>query len=162
MGYIANLVVILFYASPLSTFYQVIKTKNSNSINIWVSLTCLTNCILWLVYGLCIRDWFVAFPNFAGIAFAVTQIVLKMIYPSNSTTDLDLENKQAVWILSFFHSFDSFTKYKFWEFWEFSETITVSVSVSLSCFHNKSIAFTRYQHHDKKRSRRGSCCGSCY
>ena len=64
----------LYYAAPLSTLYQVIRTKNSASLSLRLVLANLVNGSLWLVYGTARKDLVIAFPNGVGAAFALVQI----------------------------------------------------------------------------------------
>ncbi len=71
----------IFYSSPLSTMYHVVKTRNSESIAPRLAIACLLNGCLWAVYGIVTRDWFITAPNSAGAILSIIQLVLKAVYP---------------------------------------------------------------------------------
>ncbi|KAJ3105903.1 hypothetical protein HDU96_008390 [Phlyctochytrium bullatum] len=81
LGVMTNVILIAFYGSPLTTFWEVIKTRNSVSIAPMLAYTSLVNSALWTVYGQVQGDWFITIPNGLGVIFAVTQIFLIYRYP---------------------------------------------------------------------------------
>lgn len=56
MGVVAIVELIMFYASPLSTLFQVIKTKNAEVFQWPLSVTCFLNACLWTFYGVALND----------------------------------------------------------------------------------------------------------
>ena len=84
LGTTAIILLILFYSSPLTTLYHVIKSKDASSFNYPFSLTCLINALLWTIYGLSIQDIFVYGPNAIGIIVSAVQILSKLIYADRS------------------------------------------------------------------------------
>lgn len=52
LGWTGFLIFGLLYASPLAGLYSIIKTRNAESINIYITLASLANSSLWLTYGL--------------------------------------------------------------------------------------------------------------
>lgn len=85
-GICATIVVLCFYTSPLSTLIQVVCTRNSVSIHLGLAVASLCNAALWVVYGLCVADYFVAGPNAIGVALGIIQLALRWIYPASTTT----------------------------------------------------------------------------
>ena len=83
-GLCATIVVLCFYTSPLSTLIQVVYTRNSVSIHLGLAVASLCNAALWVVYGLCVEDYFVAGPNAIGVALGIVQLALRWIYPASS------------------------------------------------------------------------------
>jgi len=79
-GYIANALLLLYYSAPLSTMAEVIKTKSSKSILLPLSLLSLTNGLLWLGYGLAVKDFFIAVPNGIGVGLTGIQLLLKLVF----------------------------------------------------------------------------------
>ena len=63
LGTFASCLFILLCTSPLSTIRKVISTKNSSSILRSLTITQITNTLLWSIYGLAIQDLFVYGPN---------------------------------------------------------------------------------------------------
>lgn len=80
-GLAANFILVLYYGAPLSTVYAVLKTRNSASIYIPLSVCAMLNSTLWVAYGLAVNDYFIAVPNAVGWVFALIQIVLRVIIP---------------------------------------------------------------------------------
>ncbi|KAI9330782.1 hypothetical protein DFJ73DRAFT_858157 [Zopfochytrium polystomum] len=70
VGFAANIALVFFYASPLTTFATVIRSKDS-----------LINGGLWGVYGLVSTDFFIAVPNIIGAFLAIFQLVLLALFP---------------------------------------------------------------------------------
>ncbi|KAJ3327861.1 hypothetical protein HDU91_004251 [Kappamyces sp. JEL0680] len=81
LGWNGALVVVIFYGSPLSTMYHVIKSKSSASINPLISITTGINSTLWSLYGILVGDYFIAGPNLAGIVCSLAQLLLLSLYP---------------------------------------------------------------------------------
>lgn len=79
-GYIANAIVILYYAAPLSTMAAVLESKSASSIHGPLVAVNGANGALWLVYGLTIGDPFVWVPNGTGSLLAGLQLALKAFY----------------------------------------------------------------------------------
>ena len=63
LGTFASCLFILLCSSPLTTIKKVITTKNSSSILGSLTMTQITNTLLWSIYGLAIQDLFVYGPN---------------------------------------------------------------------------------------------------
>lgn len=80
-GITATCFIVLFYAAPLSTMYNVIKEKDSSSIHIPISLVMLLNAAFWFAYGVFLHDPFVYGPNVLGMASAAAQITMALIFP---------------------------------------------------------------------------------
>ena len=57
MGIVACIVLIIFYSSPLSGLYQVIKTRDASSISYPLALANGVNGPLWTGYGFAIQDY---------------------------------------------------------------------------------------------------------
>jgi solute carrier family 50 protein (sugar transporter) len=74
-------ILVLFYVSPLSTFYHVIKTNNSESFYWPLSLMTFLNGALWVFYGSFIGDAFIWAPNVIGAIMGIIQLVCIFLYP---------------------------------------------------------------------------------
>ena len=79
-GYVANAVVVLYYAAPLSTMASVVETRDGSSIHGPLVAINGANGALWLIYGLTIGDPFVWVPNGVGSALAAAQLGLKAVF----------------------------------------------------------------------------------
>ncbi|ORY28927.1 hypothetical protein BCR33DRAFT_703951 [Rhizoclosmatium globosum] len=73
MGVIANLVLIIFYASPLAVCWKVIKERDSSALDALLTLATAINCILWSAYGIALGNYFIAVPNGLGLVFSLFQ-----------------------------------------------------------------------------------------
>lgn len=72
----------LLFASPLSTAYQVIKTRDASTIYAPLTIAQVVNCVSWTVYGFVINNAWVFVPNGTGTTFGLIQLSLKMIFRS--------------------------------------------------------------------------------
>ena len=87
IGLLGNIVVFLLFASPLLTFWKVISTGDSSSINRPFAYCQVLNCSTWVAYGLAISDVYIAVPNFVGVVFGLAQVVLILSYPAAPPED---------------------------------------------------------------------------
>lgn len=81
-GLAGNVISMVYYSAPLSTMAEVIRTRNSSSILLPLTLMNLTNAILWTTYGLAVLDPYVWLPNGIGTALSLAQLALAMLYPA--------------------------------------------------------------------------------
>ncbi|CAJ1972346.1 unnamed protein product [Sphenostylis stenocarpa] len=80
VGSISLGVSIALYASPLIAMKKVIETKSVEFMPLPLSLSSLLTSLLWMTYGLLIRDIFVAGPNVVGTPLGILQLVLHCKY----------------------------------------------------------------------------------
>lgn len=80
-GYTSNAILLLFYSSPLSTILLVLRTRNSSSLQLPLSVMNIINGSLWLVYGIAISDLFIAVPNGVGAVLGVVYCILICMFP---------------------------------------------------------------------------------
>ncbi|KAG7379300.1 hypothetical protein PHYPSEUDO_008754 [Phytophthora pseudosyringae] len=78
------------YGSPLATIRKVMTTKSTASMPFTMCLMNFFNSVCWIVYAIIISDMFVLIPNAVGGVFTSTQLILYTIYPSNTSTKLEL------------------------------------------------------------------------
>eukprot|EP00775_Hariotina_reticulata_P009134 gene9134-9302_t len=88
-GFFCNSITIGYYASPLSTALQVVRTRSSASIYLPTIICNFVNASLWLGYGLAVWDPFIYVPNGAGAACAVLLIVLCIMFPKKTAPNKD-------------------------------------------------------------------------
>jgi solute carrier family 50 protein (sugar transporter) len=74
-------ILLLFYASPLSTVVEVVRSRSSDSLHLPLSVMNIVNGSLWLVYGLAITDYFIAVPNGVGALLGVVYCALICAFP---------------------------------------------------------------------------------
>ena len=78
-GYVANGLLILYYAAPLSVLAKVIATRSAASLHLGLSAMSALNGALWCTYGLATKDAFVWAPNAFGVLVSSAQLLLKAI-----------------------------------------------------------------------------------
>lgn len=83
VGYIAAIVCLLLFASPLATLRRVIRTKSAASFPIAMCVVGFVGNSLWVTYGAMINDMFMCLSNVACVAFGFVQIVVYIIYNPN-------------------------------------------------------------------------------
>ncbi len=97
LGYLANSIVFVVFASPLSTAAKVIKTKNSASINRPFGIIQVLNCITWTCYAAYIGDIYLLVPNAVGLLLGIIQCILMLMYPAvQADKDASLLGDQGV------------------------------------------------------------------
>lgn len=55
-GYSTNVILLMYYAAPLSTMYRVIKSRSSATLNAPLVIMQFVNGSLWFGYGMAIHD----------------------------------------------------------------------------------------------------------
>ncbi|KAK7320874.1 hypothetical protein VNO77_30768 [Canavalia gladiata] len=80
VGSIGLGVSVAMYASPLVVMKKVIQTKSVEFMPLPLSLCSFLASVLWLTYGLLIRDIFVAGPSVIGTPLGILQLVLHCKY----------------------------------------------------------------------------------
>lgn len=83
IGFTVNFNLLFFYGAPLSTIFQVLKSKNSASIHLPTMLTNTANATFWTAYAIAILDPFIFVPNGIGVCLSVVQFILYLILPRN-------------------------------------------------------------------------------
>eukprot|EP00978_Attheya_sp_CCMP212_P033965 scaffold139999_cov55-Attheya_sp.AAC.2 len=86
IGVAVNLNLLFFYGAPLSTIASVLQTRSSATIHIWTMLTNTANGTFWMIYGIAVRDYFIAVPNGIGAALGILQMILCLLFPHKKTT----------------------------------------------------------------------------
>jgi len=93
VGLQANLVNIIFAASPLVQMKKVIDSKNSAIMPFQTSLALFFNYFAWTAYGsLVLGDIFVVFPALVGVVLACTQLALIAKYPPKHEVEKERKN----------------------------------------------------------------------
>lgn len=85
MGTASIVILIMFYAAPMSQLMQVVQSRNAASFAWPLLLACMINALLWTgygYYGLASPDPFVWCPNAVGVLVSVIQCACKLYYPS--------------------------------------------------------------------------------
>ncbi|KAJ1469262.1 sugar efflux transporter for intercellular exchange-domain-containing protein [Baffinella frigidus] len=74
VGVAANAIVLLLFASPLSTIATVLRDRSAASINMPFALVQILNCSLWELYGLHLGDVYIWGPNAIGLLLGMLQV----------------------------------------------------------------------------------------
>ncbi|KAJ3043598.1 hypothetical protein HDV00_004699 [Rhizophlyctis rosea] len=87
LGSINTAFLVTLYGAPLSTVYNVVKSRNSTSINLPLAVASVLNGTLWFMYGLTIGDPFVWAPNGAGMGVLLAG--MKVLFRVKGESDRD-------------------------------------------------------------------------
>jgi solute carrier family 50 (sugar transporter) len=81
LGVFTLIILSAFYASPLTTLYKVVATRNAIHFSKGLAITSFCNSVTWTVYGLYLGDLFIWLPNAVGIVLSSTQIICIIVFP---------------------------------------------------------------------------------
>jgi solute carrier family 50 (sugar transporter) len=89
VGFIACIVTICYYYSPLSTIRMVIRTRNSSSLHYPMLIMNFIGSSIWTLYGLfAIYDPFLFIPCGLGVFFTSILLITKVYYRQSSSATL--------------------------------------------------------------------------
>jgi solute carrier family 50 protein (sugar transporter) len=80
LGFVANCFELLFFASPLSTIFEVLRSRSAESIHLPLSVTSLIATLMWVLYGWFVGDWFIAAPNLVTTVLTTAQVILHIVF----------------------------------------------------------------------------------
>ncbi|XP_065201928.1 sugar transporter SWEET1-like [Planococcus citri] len=80
IGFLCCLVGVSFCAAPLSNVIHVIKTKDAESLPVpMITMTAIVT-FLWYLYGVCLNDTFIMYPNLIGFSLSAFQLMLYLAF----------------------------------------------------------------------------------
>lgn len=96
IGIIGNLLLIFFYASPLSTIMVVLRTRSSVTIHVPTMILNTANSSFWFVYTLFQQDPWQYVPNGIGSILGFLQIFLAFIFPRAYIEEEDFSDQSEI------------------------------------------------------------------
>ena len=79
-GFAATCVTIVNFGSPLSTLRTVLRTRDSESIPLHLTIANLCGTLTWTMYGVLRFDRFIAIPNSIGAMLSILNLTVKYVY----------------------------------------------------------------------------------
>ncbi|XP_052867485.1 sugar transporter SWEET1-like isoform X1 [Anopheles cruzii] len=82
LGLIITVLALIFIALPLAQLRKVIRAKSTAALPLPAILASTGASVLWLVYGLLIRNSFIVLQKTIALALCAAQLCLFIIYPA--------------------------------------------------------------------------------
>ena len=83
-GIFCNVVLAIYYASPLSEMRQIIAERDASSLYWPMSVAITVNGFSWAAYGFALKDWFLVSPNMFGGVLGVVQLTFLATFGKNT------------------------------------------------------------------------------
>lgn len=87
VGYIVNVNLVFFYASPLQSIVHVMKSHSSDSIHVDSVIMNILNTSFWTIYGIAQHNIIIIIPNASGLLLGLAQGALCLFYPRRGESD---------------------------------------------------------------------------
>ncbi|XP_017972712.1 PREDICTED: bidirectional sugar transporter N3 [Theobroma cacao] len=78
------------FAAPLSIMRLVVRTKSVEFMPFALSFFLTLSAIMWLIYGVLLKDFYISLPNIIGVVLGMIQMVLFVVYKKYK----NIENEQ--------------------------------------------------------------------
>ncbi|KAL3812921.1 hypothetical protein ACJIZ3_014189 [Penstemon smallii] len=92
IGFLSTFFTIISYGSPLAAMRTVVTTKSVEYMPFFLTFFLCINGIIWTVWAVLVRDYFVGVPNGTGVVLGALQLVIYAIYrnakPLKSAIDI--------------------------------------------------------------------------
>ncbi|KAF8005823.1 hypothetical protein BT93_K0183 [Corymbia citriodora subsp. variegata] len=95
LGWICVALSIAVFAAPLSVIRKVLRTKSVEFMPFSLSFFLMLSAVTWLLYGLFLKDLYVAGPNVLGVIFGVLQMALHAIYRKGNVIVMEEEKNDT-------------------------------------------------------------------
>jgi solute carrier family 50 protein (sugar transporter) len=83
-GIFCNVVLTIYYASPLSEMRRIIAERDASSLYWPMSVAITVNGFSWAAYGFALKDWFLVSPNMFGGVLGVVQLAFLATFGKNT------------------------------------------------------------------------------
>ena len=93
-GITANIIQVLFFASPAIQIVKIVRNRNSLGIHARMNQLSVLNCLVWTFYGLVKVDLFIIVPNGLSLVVCSLQMGLRYVYPPSHGDEVDKPRKE--------------------------------------------------------------------